>query len=81
MTITKSERAALAILAGCPTGSTEHNLVTRHDVKQTTLYRLVERGLIRPEERKIRPPWNWPITWVLITAAGHEALKAKRGKQ
>jgi hypothetical protein len=54
-------------------------LVTRHAIKPATLYRLVERGLIRPEERKIRPPWNWPIVWVLITAAGHEALKAKRG--
>ena len=72
--ISPAERAVLAILVGCPTGATEHNLVTQHDVKPATLYALVERGLIHPTERQIRPPWNWKILWVLITEAGRAAL-------
>jgi hypothetical protein len=78
MTISTSERAALAILAGCPSGATEFNLVTRHAVKSATLYRLVERGLVKPEQRKIRPPWNWPIMWVSITDAGRAAIKQEK---
>jgi hypothetical protein len=72
MSINNNERAVLTILAGCPDGTTEHNLVSRHGVRPATLYRLVERGLIRPEERAIRPPWSWRIVWVHITDAGRE---------
>jgi hypothetical protein len=72
--LTKSEHIVLNILNGCPCGATEFNLVTRHDVKPCTLYRLIERGLIHPQERRIRPPWGWPILWVSITDHGRKAL-------
>jgi hypothetical protein len=75
MTLNSNERAALAILAGCPTGATEYNLVTLHNVKPATLYHLVERGLIHPQERTIRPPWNFVIVWVSLTDAGRAAIK------
>lgn len=72
--ITPAERAVLTILNGCPTGATEHNLVSNHGVKPATLYQLVKHGLIHPSERQIRPPWNWKIIWVAITDAGRTAL-------
>jgi hypothetical protein len=72
--LSTADRAVLTILAGCPSGATEFNLVTRHEVKPATLFRLIERGLIHPEERRIRPPWGWPILWVRITEHGRAAL-------
>jgi hypothetical protein len=71
------ERALLALLAGCPTGATEYNLVTRHKVKPVTIYNLVALGLVWPVQRKIRPPHNYQVLWVLINDAGRKALKAE----
>jgi DNA-binding MarR family transcriptional regulator len=73
--INSTERKVLMMLAGCPTGATEHNLVSNHKIKRTTLYDLVQRGLIHPTERRIRPPYNFKIIWLSITPAGREALK------
>lgn len=73
--VTADERKVLAMLAGCPTGATEDNLVGRHSIKRTTLFNLVQRGLIHPSERRIRPPWNFKIIWLTITPTGREVLK------
>jgi hypothetical protein len=75
--LTESEHIVLNILNGCPTGATEFNLVTRFDVNPATLFRLIERGLIHPHERRIRPPYGWPILWVTITDHGRKALKTE----
>jgi hypothetical protein len=75
--LTDSEHIVLTILHGCPNGSTEFNLTTRCDVKPGTLYRLIERGLVQPEERRIRPPHGWPILWMTITEHGRKALRAE----
>jgi hypothetical protein len=75
MMINADERKVLAMLAGCPTGATEHNLTGNHKIKSATLFELVRRGLVHPTERRIRPPWDFKIIWVTITPAGREALK------
>jgi hypothetical protein len=76
--ISDAERAVLTILDGCPTGATEHLLVSNHNVKPNTLYRLVVRDFIRPELRTVRPPWNFKIQWVRITDKGRAALQERR---
>jgi hypothetical protein len=72
--ITERERAVLAILNECPTGATEYNLVKFYAVASSTLDRLIDRGLIRSEERSARLPWNWRLVAVRITEAGRAAL-------
>jgi hypothetical protein len=73
--MTADQRKVLMMLAGCPTGATEHNLVSQHKIKPVTLFDLIERGWIHPTERRIRPPYNFKIIWLSITPAGREALQ------
>jgi hypothetical protein len=70
--INERELAVLGILDGCLAGASEYDLVKFHAVALSTIYRLIERGLIRPEERTI-----WRTVWLQITEAGRAALKAQ----
>jgi hypothetical protein len=76
--LSKPEHNVLTILHGCPNGATEFNLVTRHAIKPATLYLLIERGLIRPENRMVRPPYGFQIIWVILTENGHAMLARER---
>jgi len=76
LTDTTNELRVLRILAGCPDGATIINLVTLHAIDPATVYRLVDRGLVQPEERRIRPPFNYRIFWLKLTASGRQVLSS-----
>jgi hypothetical protein len=68
------EIALLRVLGGCPQGATEYHLVTRHNVAPSTIFRLVDAGLLHARTDRMAG-FSWSVTWLMISGAGRIALK------
>jgi hypothetical protein len=72
MRLSKAERFALQILAGCPDGATSYALLINRGINGSTLYRLVELDLARAQRQELR---HGDIVWRLwITEEGKAIL-------
>src|SRR6516162_9036456 len=68
------EIALLRVLSVCPQGATEYHLVTRHNVAPSTIFRLVEGGLLHARTHRMAG-FSWSVTWLMISETGRVALK------
>jgi hypothetical protein len=68
------EVALLRVLSECPKGATEYHLVTRHNVAPSTIFRLVEAGLLHVRTHRLAD-FGWSVTWLMISGTGRVALR------
>jgi hypothetical protein len=67
--MTKAERFAVAILAGCPCGATLDALRAR-GIKPVTLDALAARGVIWRRMRTMTNPRGMTVVWYYLTVGG-----------
>lgn len=68
------EIALLRVLSGCPQGATEYHLVTRHNVAPSTIFRLIEAGLLHARTHRMAG-FGWSVTRLMISVAGRVAFE------
>jgi hypothetical protein len=71
------ELALLRVLGACPKGATEYHLVTRHNVAPSTIFRLVDAGLLHTRTDRMAG-FGWSVTWLMISGTGRAALEHTR---
>jgi hypothetical protein len=67
------EIALLRVISGCPKGATEYHLVTRHNVAPSTIFRLIDAGML--DVRTDRMDFGWSVAWLMISGTGRAALE------
>jgi hypothetical protein len=72
------EVALLKVLGGCSQGATEYHLVTRHNVAPSTIFKLVDEGLLLAQTRRMAG-FGWSVTSLVISGAGRIVLKKAEG--
>jgi hypothetical protein len=68
------ELSLLRLLGGYPQGATEYHLVTRHNAAPSTIFRLVDAGLLHARTHQMAG-FGWSVTRLMISGAGRVALK------
>ena len=74
------EIALLRVLSECPQGATEYTLVTRHNVVSSTIFKLVEAGLLHSRTQRM-VGISWSATWLMISGAGRVVLNKAESEQ
>jgi hypothetical protein len=74
------EIALLRVLGACPKGATEYHLVTRHNVAPSTIFRLVDAGLLRARTDRMAD-FGWSVAWLILSQTGRAALEKAESEE